>query len=68
MSNKLHRLVRLLILDQIMLYFMLSATLTLLLCILYKVLPGRKPRLIFCWGTPRAPLPSGSALKYKLGI
>jgi len=43
-----------------MLYFVLSATLTLLLCILYKVLPGRKPRLIFYRCTSRAPLPSGS--------
>jgi hypothetical protein len=43
-----------------MLYFMLSATRILLLCILYEVLPGRKLRLILCWGTSRAPLPSGS--------
>ena len=45
MSNKLYRLVRLLILDQRMLYFMLSATRILLLCTLYKVLTRHKPRL-----------------------
>jgi hypothetical protein len=60
MSNKLYRLVRPLILDQRMLYLMLSSTRILLLCILYKVLTGRKPRLIFCRGTLRAPLPSCS--------